>query len=177
MAAHPQILAVCDQLLPEDVQRESSGVGGAAAGPTGAKAAAADAKRREACKKRAKEDNAHLKPAKKQPKTESVQDTAAVAMQSVASGLGLPPGGLSELFGPAGEPAPTAAASSRDIVEGKAANLNLFDTLLENFQRAAKDLREAEAAAATGDKISSKMAQMLKIKIAKIEVEMDAWDL
>ncbi|CAB1100540.1 unnamed protein product [Ectocarpus sp. CCAP 1310/34] len=65
MAGYPQILAVCDRLLPEDVKPESSGVGGAAAGPIGAKGAAADAKRREDSKRRAREDNAHLKANKK----------------------------------------------------------------------------------------------------------------
>ncbi|CAB1102537.1 unnamed protein product [Ectocarpus sp. CCAP 1310/34] len=124
MAGYPQIVAMCDRLLPEDVQRESSGVGGAAAGPTGAKRAAADAKRREDYKPRAREDNAHLKPKKNVSKNAgSVQETAAVAMHSMTSGLGLPPGGLSELFRPASEPAPAAAPSSRDILDAKTAKL------------------------------------------------------
>ncbi|CAB1108180.1 unnamed protein product [Ectocarpus sp. CCAP 1310/34] len=177
MAEYPQILAVCDRLLPEDVQRESSGVGGAAAGPTGAKGAAADAKRREESKRRAREDNAHLKAKKKQAKNAvSVQETAAVAMHSVASGLGLPPGGLSELFRPASEPAPAAAPSPQNIVDEKTAKLRFFDTLFESFQAATKNLKQAKAEAAGGDSAALEMVGFLKKKIAKIRTEMAEWD-
>ncbi|CAB1115066.1 unnamed protein product [Ectocarpus sp. CCAP 1310/34] len=177
MAGYPQILAVCEGLLPEDVQRESNGVGGAAAGPTGAKGAAADAKRREDSKRRAKEDNAHLNVKKKPSKNAvSVQETAAAAMHSVASGLGLPPGGLSELFRPASEPAPAAAPSSRDIVDDKTAKLAFFDTLFKSFRATTKNLKQAKAEAAGGDSTALEMVVSLEKNIAKIRTEMAEWD-
>ncbi|CAB1119391.1 unnamed protein product [Ectocarpus sp. CCAP 1310/34] len=97
-------------------------------------------------------------------------------MHSVASGLGLPPGGLSELFRPASEPAPAAAPSPQNIVDEKTAKSRFFDTLFEPFQAATKNLKQAKAEAAGGDSAALEMVGFLEKNIAKIRTEMAEWD-
>ena len=181
MRNHPEIrAAVCDQLLPVDVQRESTGMGGAAAIEGGAEAAAADAKRREAAKRKAREDNTHLiKTAKRGRKSgNDLEEAAYVTLQAVSKELGLPSGGLSELFqyGAAAEPArKQAPPSSRESIDSKVAKIKYTETLFEAYFRAKEELDRALREARPNGDINSDKIFWLETRVQKLKVEMEAW--
>ncbi|CAB1104220.1 unnamed protein product [Ectocarpus sp. CCAP 1310/34] len=87
----PDILAVCDQMLPDGTARESTGVETAGDGHSGAQGASADASERKVAKVESRERNVgvsgHQKKKKKQDA--QIENTAKVAMSTMKGELGL----------------------------------------------------------------------------------------
>lgn len=168
---HPEIKNVCSQLLPDGVQRENTGVGGGEASEGGAKAAAADAERRNATKRTAREANGHLENNEKKAKKQETEmkKAAAITFNTVTEGLGLGGGGLGALFNSGAAPAPAlndAPASwydTKEGVESRAAKLEFSNKLLDALENAEKRLEEAKEKGS-----SPRLIDALERKVAKI---------
>ncbi|CAB1109878.1 unnamed protein product [Ectocarpus sp. CCAP 1310/34] len=105
----PDILAVCDQMLPDGTARESTGVETAGDGHSGAQGASADASKRKVAKVESRERNVgvsgHQKKKKKQDA--QIENTAKVAISAVKGELG-----LDALFGTSSAPTYADAPTS-----------------------------------------------------------------
>lgn len=149
---YPDIMAVCNNLMPDDVQRENSGTGGVetGGGKSGAEGAKADAQRRAQAKQSAKVDNAHVgnQRNKKTKREKEIKESAAVALELSTSKLGLPEGGLSSLFPPSPATQVVDAPSwenSKEGIESRAAKIDLSDKMLRSLRQVKKDIKEEEA--------------------------------
>lgn len=147
MEKHPEVLAACNQMLPDDVQTEDSGVGRAGEDGGGAKGAAADAVKRAAAAADAKARNAHLAPAgkKRKKREKDVEDATKAAMGAMKKEL-VGGGGFAALFG---EPAaasmtdaPTSWYDTKEGIESRAAKLDLSEQLFNKLKDLKNKIKE-----------------------------------
>ncbi|CAB1103508.1 unnamed protein product [Ectocarpus sp. CCAP 1310/34] len=125
----PDILAVCDQMLPDGTARESTGVETAGDGHSGAQGASADASKR---------------------KDAQIENTAKVAMSAVNGELG-----LDALFGTSSAPtyadAPTSFYDTKEGLENKTAKLEYIAKLRKELQEIKEDIRKEKELGSDAD--------------------------
>eukprot|EP00903_Cladosiphon_okamuranus_P005773 g5721.t1 len=148
----PDILAVCDQMLPEGTARENTGVGSAGDGETGTRGAAADAAKRRATKAQSKERNSSISGLEKKKKRqeEHIEKTAKVALSAVKGELG-----LEALFGGSSShtyaDAPTSFYDTKEGCESKAAKLDYQAKLRKELSAIKADIAREKELGEAGD--------------------------
>ncbi|CAB1115945.1 unnamed protein product [Ectocarpus sp. CCAP 1310/34] len=148
----PDILAVCDQMLPDGTARESTGVETGGDGHSGAQGTSADVSKRKVAKVESRERNVgvsgHQKKKKKQDA--QIENTAKVAMSAVKGELG-----LDALFGTSSAPtyadAPTSFYDTKEGLENKAAKLEYIAKLRKELQEIKEDIRKEKELGSDAD--------------------------
>ncbi|CAB1105741.1 unnamed protein product [Ectocarpus sp. CCAP 1310/34] len=148
----PDILAVCDQMLPDGTARESTGVETAGDGHSGAQGASADASKRKVAKVESRERNVGVSghQEKKKKQDAQIENTAKVAMSAVKGELG-----LDALFGTSSAPtyadAPTSFYDTKEGLENKTAKLEYIAKLRKELQEIKEDIRKEKELGSDAD--------------------------
>ncbi|CAB1118890.1 unnamed protein product [Ectocarpus sp. CCAP 1310/34] len=148
----PDILTVCDQMLPDGTARESTGVETAGEGHSGAQGASADTSKRKVAKVESRERNVgvsgHQK--KKRKQDAQIENTAKVAMSAVKGELG-----LDALFGTSSAPtyagAPTSFYDTKEGLENKTTKLEHIAKLRKELQEIKKDIKKEKELGSDAD--------------------------
>ncbi|CAB1104479.1 unnamed protein product [Ectocarpus sp. CCAP 1310/34] len=162
----PDILAVCDQMLPDGTASENTGVERAGDKKSGTDGAAADAGKRKAAKVESKERNAAVSGRDKKQKRQAdmIASTAKAAMETM-----LPTLGLGTSSGPAYTDAPTSYYETKDGIESKAAKTDLRTKLRKELKEIKEDIRVEEA---RGDAANKEDLELLRMQHSSVRAQL-----
>lgn len=168
-ALHPEIVQICDNLMPEDVRREECGTRDASGAASGAGTAAERAARRDDAKRRSREVNGPLGTAVSSGAKRKIARAKEIAKTTDAC-VGRAMEQFKAVFGDISPPEAAAVPSAPiDITltpAGRIARVSLVNDMFEEYKSKAAELETEKVKGAEADPVVMKF---LTVRVKKLQ--------